>query len=168
MKILDEEGKEIKESDVDYSKGYLTKDYETVAYHEPVPETPMEGHNVVRSVVFSDGSVYETTGENDEHIDSECNFIPFGEYADKEIQQINIEYVVDKEYVPATEGWYENEEVQRYVLYTEEELKERAESEKMMLQQQQREQEQRDEYEKLLQDVKSLTEALESIAPSTF
>lgn len=138
MKIYNEQDEEISQEDVDPSLGHLVTDYRLVKKHDAVPAQSEEGHNRI-IVEFDDGSYLEfDNGYDNRYFDEDKNFHwpedegeeekgdaddPDAEPAPKpNVKEIREEYVVDKPYVPAVEEWFENEEILRYVLYTEEEL----------------------------------------------
>lgn len=95
MKVLDINNQEIENYDL--SLGYLKEDKLFVAHHEAVIGVEEQGHEeVVAEYKNSRGEVYGR----------------------------DVAWVVDIEAVEAKEAWDEYEDIQRYVLYTEEELAE--------------------------------------------
>lgn len=134
MKIYNEQGEEIQESDVDISKGYLKSDKIFVQHHEEVLEQEEKNHYEVKTFYFEDGSRLDVSGNTDPHVDviDDQNGI-FG-YIDqgegKELRGIDLEAVVDEEKVEHKDAYDEYEDINRYVLYTEEELKAQAEQQK--------------------------------------
>lgn len=103
MRILDENGKEISNDDVDYNLGYLKEESILVAHHDAEP-----AKSAVKEV-----SHYETIKE-------------YPETGGKDVKKI-ID-VPAQDATPAKDAWDEYETILRYHLYTKEELDERARS----------------------------------------
>lgn len=134
MKIYNEQGEEIQESDVDISKGYLKSDKIFVQHHEEVQEQEEKNHYEVKTFYFEDGDRLDVSGNTDPHVDviddqnGIFGYIDQGE--EKELRGIDLETVVDKEKVEHKDAYDEYEDINRYILYTEEELKAQAEQQK--------------------------------------
>lgn len=135
MIYLNEEGEEIQESEIDYALGHLVPDRRVKEHHEAVPEVPEEGHYWPQTFYFTDGSCYNvktTEKTEDPHVgkgesEGEFVFVPqTDEEQGKEVKGTSLDWIVDKEGVPAKEAWDEYEDVQVYTLYTAEELEQKA------------------------------------------
>lgn len=133
MKILNEEDVEIKESDVDTTKGYLTLDKKFVAHHDEQIEIPEKKHYEVERFIFDDGSQMLIESNEDPHVKVIDDQAGVFEYVDKGEGNVyygaDIKSVIDHEYVEHKDAYDEYEDIQRYILYTEAELKERKEME---------------------------------------
>lgn len=133
MKILNEEDVEIKESDVDTTKGYLKPDKKFVMHHDEQLEIPEKKHYEVERFVFEDGSQMLIETNEDPHVKVIDDQAGVFEYIDKGEGNVyhgaEIKSVIDHEYVEHKDAYDEYEDIQRYVLYTEAELKERKEME---------------------------------------
>ena len=133
MKILNEEDVEIKESDVDTTKGYLTLDKKFVAHHDERIEIPEKKHYEVERFIFDDGSQMLIESNEDPHVKVIDDQAGVFEYVDKGEGNVyygaDIKSVIDHEYVEHKDAYDEYEDIQRYILYTEAELKERKEME---------------------------------------
>ena len=133
MRILNEKDVEIQEEDCDLTLGYLTPDKVFVQHHDAVSETPEEGHYYPKKFYFMDGTNYEVhgEGENDPHVKPNDDgltfeYLPDEEEETKEIKGTDVAWIVDKERQEAKDAYDEYEDIQRYKLYTEEQLRERA------------------------------------------
>lgn len=124
MKIYNEADEKITQDDVDYNLGYLKTDYRFVKTHEAIPPQDEEGHTQV-TVTFTDGDKAVFDNYPTKYFDEECNFIATDEYEGKEVEDVSEDWVIDKPYNPGEPEWNENEEILRYVLYTEEELEQK-------------------------------------------
>lgn len=133
MKILNEEDVEIKESDVDTTKGYLKPDKKFVMHHDEQLEIPEKRHYEVERFVFEDGSQMLIETNEDPHVKVIDDQAGVFEYIDKGEGNVyygaEIKSVIDHEHVEHKDAYDEYEDIQRYVLYTEAELKERKEME---------------------------------------
>lgn len=136
MRILNEEDVEIQEEDVDTQKGYLTPDKVLIKHHDAVEESSEEYHYYAETVYFKNGDQYSVSveGECDPHIRANEDGVSFeyipGEGEEyREVQGMDVKKIVDKEQSEAKDAWDEYEEIQRYKLYTEDELRQRAEQE---------------------------------------
>lgn len=130
MKILDENDVELSEDQIDLELGYLTSDQLFVEHHEEVLPKEEKWHYAVQTYYFEDGSSYDVTGEDDPHIEKiDPNNGVFGYIlqegdVEREVKGIDLKRVVDQEKTEGKEAWDEYEDIQRYILYTEEELEE--------------------------------------------
>lgn len=126
MKILNEQDEEIQESDVDTSKGHLQPEQLFVAHHDAVEHKEAVTHFAVQTFYFEDGTSLDVIEEDDPHIDvvdakaGVFNYVDQGE--GKILRGIDLRTITDEEEVEAKEEEDEYEEIQRYILYTEEEL----------------------------------------------
>lgn len=131
MDYYNEQGQKIKESDVDLTKGYVRQDKLFVKHHDAVEAQEEQTHYEVKVFYFDDGTSYEPSSQDDDHIsvvDKEngvFNYVDQGE--GKICYGIDLESVVDSEAVEAKEAYDEYEDIMRYILYTEEELQEQQE-----------------------------------------
>lgn len=132
MDIYDENDNKITEDDVDKNKGYFTNDTRFVVRHEKVQAIPTKGYYKATQVLFKDGTCYNVTDEDDPHIKvlddqwAEFEYVSQEGDEDKEVMSISFTYVITKEGSPAVEAYDEYEDILRYKLYTEEELRERT------------------------------------------
>lgn len=134
MRILNEQDKEIQEEDVDLKKGYLMPDKVFIAHHDAVEAKSEEGHYYPETVYFEDETSYSVqwADENDPHITPNEDGVSF-EYAslegedEKEVRGMDVKWIIDQEQQDAKEAWDEYEDIQRYKLWTEEELQQQAE-----------------------------------------
>lgn len=133
MRILNEEDVEIKESDVDTTKGYLKSDKKFIVHHEEQPEISEKKHYEVERFVFEDGSQMLIETNEDPHvkvIDDQAGVFEYIDQGEGNIYHgAEIKSVIDQEHVEHKDAYDEYEDIQRYVLYTEAELKERKEME---------------------------------------
>lgn len=133
MRILNEEDVEIKESDVDTTKGYLKPDKKFIVHHEEQPEVPEQKHYEVERFIFDDGSQMLIETNEDPHVKVIDDQAGVFEYVDKGEGNVyygaEIKSVIDQEHVEHKDAYDEYEDIQRYILYTEAELKERKEME---------------------------------------
>ena len=134
MRILNEQDEEIQEEDVDLKKGYLMPDKVFVAHHDAVEAKSEEGHYYPETVYFEDDTSYSVqwADENDPHITPNEDGVSF-EYAslegedEKEVRGMDVKWIIDQEQQDAKEAYDEYEDIQRYKLWTEEELQQQAE-----------------------------------------
>lgn len=133
MKIYNEEDVEIKESDVDTTKGYLKSDKKFIVHHEEQPEVIEHKHYEVERFVFEDGSQMFVDGNTDAHvkvIDDQAGVFEYVDQGEGNVYHgAEIKSVIDQEHVEHKDAYDEYEDIQRYVLYTEEELQARKEAE---------------------------------------
>ena len=133
MRILDENNQELQEEDLDLTLGYLSYDQVLKEHHEAVPEVKEEGHYYPQTFYFMDGTKYEVTveGENDPCVQPNEDGVSFTYVAPegeepREYKGCDVKYIIDVEHEDAKEAWDEYEDIQRYKLYTEEQLREQA------------------------------------------
>lgn len=133
MKILNEEDVEIKESDVDTTKGYLRLDKKFVAHHEEQAEILEKKHYQVIRFLFEDGSQMLIEDNTDAHvkvIDDQAGVFEYVDQGEGNVYHgAEIKSVIDQEHVEHKDAYDEYEDIQRYVLYTAEELAARKEAE---------------------------------------
>ena len=139
MKILNEKDQEIQQEDVDLSLGYLQPDKLFVEHHPEVQAKPAVWHYKVSAFYFTDGTSMKILSEEDPHIvdvDAKNGKFDFQEQPEdeikgRELKGIDLEQVEDEPRVEHKAEWDEYEDIQRYILYTEEELAQmKAEAEK--------------------------------------
>lgn len=123
------EGEEISPSDVDGRKGHLDVEEIIVAHYDGREAQEEKNHYEVRTVFFTDGS-YLSVSLGDPHIvdvDAANGIFEFqsleGE-PHKEVKSMDIALIVDEPAVEAREPEDKIEYIQRYILFTEEELEE--------------------------------------------
>ena len=131
MRILDEQDQEIQESDVDLNLGYLKSDQILKEHHEAVPEIEEEGHYYPETFYFMDDTDYKVNveGENDPHVKANddgvsFSYIPGEGEPEREFKGCDVKYIIDVEHQDAKEAYDEMEDIQRYKLYTKEQLEE--------------------------------------------
>lgn len=136
MRILDENDQELQEEDLDLTLGYLSYDQILKEHHEAVPEVEEKGHYYPETFYFTDGTEYKVKveGENDPCVQANDDGVSFTYVAPedeepREFKGCDVKYIIDVEYQEAKEAWDEMEDIQRYKLYTEEELQQRKEQE---------------------------------------
>ena len=119
MRILDENDQELQQEDLNLTLGYLVSDQILKDY----PET----------FYFMDGSQYkvDTEGENDPCVEPNEDGVSFNYVAPegeepREYKGCDVKYIIDVEHQDAKEAYDEMEDIQRYKLYTEEQLRENA------------------------------------------
>lgn len=121
--VIDQNNQEITDPDLDL--GYLRKETFTV-HHPSIPE---RWHYKVVSFDFSNGEIYVPESENDPHIrviDAQKGIFEYVNLDGEEKHTVvgqTIAAVVDQREIPA---WDEQTIFYRYVLYTEQELADRA------------------------------------------
>lgn len=133
MRILDENDQELQQEDLNLTLGYLVSDQILKEHHDAVPEVQEEGHYYPETFYFMDGSQYEvdTESENDPCVEPNedgvsFNYVtPEGEEP-REYKGCDVKYIIDVEHQDAKEAYDEMEDIQRYKLYTEEQLRENA------------------------------------------
>lgn len=132
MRILNEQNEEIQESDVDTNLGYLVSEQILKEHHDAVPEIQEKGHYYPETFYFVDGSQYDvnTDGDNDPCVKANDDGVSFsytppeGEKP-REVKGCDVKYIIDVEHQEAKDAYDEMETIQRYKLYTAEQLKER-------------------------------------------
>ena len=147
MKILDNLNKELMSEEIDTSKGRLVPDKILVKHHEEVPEIQEQGYRFPTRFYFLNGEIYDTVDEHDKHVDSEGNFVDVDDefnMKSNEVVFIMSRYIVTQPYCEAVPAWNEYEQIQRYIPYSEEELKEIEEQKQVRLKQEQEEAQQQE------------------------
>ena len=133
MRILNEEDVEIQESDVDTTKGYLKPDKKFIAHHAEQIEIPEKKHYEVIRFTFENAPEMFVEGNTDAHVKVIDDQAGVFEYVDQGEDNVyygaEIKSVIDQERVEHKDAYDEYEDIQRYVLYTEEELAARKEAE---------------------------------------
>ena len=131
MRILDENDQELQEENLDLTLGHLTYDQVLKEHHEAVPEVKEEGHYYPQTFYFMDGTKYNVTveGENDPCVQPNEDGVSFTYIAPegeepREYKGCDVKYIIDVEHEEAKEAWDEYEDIQRYKLYTKEQLEE--------------------------------------------
>lgn len=131
QRILDENDVELSIDDIDFELGYLKPDEIFKEHHEAVEGQEREYHFKLDSFVFDDGSILEFENEEDPHIvviDAEKGIFEYKSLEDepeKTVVGTNLIQIEDKPFIETKEAWDEYEKIQRYKLYTQEELDER-------------------------------------------
>ena len=136
MRILDEQDQELQQEDLNLTLGYLVSDQILKEHHDAVPEVQEEGHYYPKTFYFMDGSDYkvDTEGENDPCVEPNEDGVSFNYVAPegeepREYKGCDVKYIIDVEHQDAKEAYDEMEDIQRYKLYTAEELKKRQAAE---------------------------------------
>lgn len=128
MRILNELNQEIQMSEVNIEIGYLLPDKLFIKHHDEILAQPEEWHYECKTFYFEDDTSLDVSklGNKDPHVQvinlekGIFRYIDQGE--GKTYRGLDIVRVVDKEAVEAKEAWDEYEDIQRYKLYTQEEL----------------------------------------------
>ena len=135
MRILDEQDQELQQKDLNLTLGYLVSDQILKKHHDAVPKVQEEGHYYPETFYFMDGSQYkvDTEGENDPCVEPNDDGVSFNYVAPegeepREYKGCDVRYIIDVEHQDAKEAYDEMEDIQRYKLYTEEELKQRKDA----------------------------------------
>ena len=133
MRILDENDQELQQEDLNLTLGYLVSDQILKEHHDAVPEVQEEGHYYPETFYFMDGSQYkvDTESENDPCVEPNEDGVSFNYVAPegeepREYKGCDVKYIIDVEHQDAKEAYDEMEDIQRYKLYTEEQLRENA------------------------------------------
>lgn len=136
IRILNEDDEEITMDEVDLELGYLCLDQLLKEHHEAIEFQEEQWHYTVTCYYFKDGSEMKITSEDDPHIEridadnGVFGFIPQNEEEEQlVVKGIDLKQEVDKEQVEAKDAWDEYENIQRYILYTQEELDAKRERE---------------------------------------
>ncbi len=133
MRIFDENSNEITEEEVDLEKGYLTVEQIFKEHHDAIEAEEEKGHYTVDTWFFSDGTSYTCTGEDDPHIkvvDAEKGIFDYEDQGEeKTYHGASLTYIVDSAKVDAVEAYDEYETINRYHLYTEEQIQARKDAE---------------------------------------
>lgn len=135
MRILNEQDEEIQEADVDYTLGYLVGDQILKEHHDAVPEIQEKGHYYPETFYFVDGSQYDvnTDGDNDPCVKANddgvsFSYVPPNGEEPREVKGCDVKYIIDVEHQEAKDAYDEMENIQRYKLYTSEQLKAKQEA----------------------------------------
>lgn len=123
MRILNEQDKEIQQSDVDDTKGHLVEDYFLIAHHPEVCVAPAVTHSETL-FKFDDNEDGVWVPNSEYTVDLKTGAYVFD---DESLNGKNAVFVTNREVEdkPPTEGeheWFEYEQILRYKLYTEDEL----------------------------------------------
>lgn len=131
MRILDEQDQEMQLEDCDLTLGYLTADKHFVKHHEAQEAVAEQGHYYPQTFYFMDGTKYNVTveGENDPCVQPNEDGVSFTYIAPegeepREYKGCDVKYIIDVEHQDAKEAYDEMEDIQRYKLYTKEQLEE--------------------------------------------
>ena len=134
LRLLDEQDQEINREDCDLTLGYIVYDQILKEHHEATPEIQEESHFYPNTYYFEDGTNYKVTGEEgeDAHVGptdekGAFTFVPqTDDEQSKIVRGIDVDRIVDVEYQQAKDAWDEYEDIERYRLYTEDELQKNA------------------------------------------
>ena len=127
MRILNEKDQEIQQSDVNLDLGYLKPDRLFIKHHDEVPSKEEVFHYEVENIYFENAEPMMDIQPNDPHVvvvDKEnglFNYVNL-EGEDRNLRGIDIKRVVDEEATEGKKAYDEYEDIQRYVLFTPEEL----------------------------------------------
>lgn len=135
MYLIDVDGKEILEKNVDLELGYLkdTGERKLIAHHDIQFEDPGSQHFEIRGFYFTDGSSYLVKNQyedprvnviNDKY--GQFEYIPAEGEEEKDILHRDVVLIIDRPYTPRRDAWDEYDNIYQYVLYTKDELAERA------------------------------------------
>lgn len=128
MRILDVHDNELTPQEVDGLRGYLEVEKILVTRHDAVPGYPEKSHVEVRTLNFTDGSKYfmpEGNLPKDWRINDSLEYfdeIPQSPVEGKEVCGFDLVTVIDEPEIPTQDAWDEYEYIQRYILFTDEEL----------------------------------------------
>lgn len=136
MRVFNEQDELLQREEIDLEKGYLKPDTKFVKHHEAIEAQAEVSHYRVKTMYFEDGSILKCEGDNeDPHIIIENASI--GKFSYKNLEEenrvlkgIDVEKIIDQEAINAQDAYDEYEEIERYVLYTEEELTQQQEQKK--------------------------------------
>lgn len=135
MYLIDADGKQILDENVDLELGYLKdmKERKLIAHHDLQFEDPGSQHFEIRGFYFSDGSSYLVKNQyEDPKVDvindkyGQFDYIPDDGEEEKDIIHRDVVLIIDRPYTPRREAWDEYDDIYQYVLYTKDELAERA------------------------------------------
>lgn len=136
IRILNEDDEEITMDEVDLELGYLRPGQLLKEHHEAIELQEEQWHYAVTCFYFEDGSELKVESEDDPHIEKidadngVFGFIPQNEEEEQlAVKGIDLKQAVDQEQIDAKEAWDEYEQIQRYILYTPEELEEKKKRE---------------------------------------
>lgn len=139
MEIFDEKDNLISPSDVNGHEGYLEVEEVFVKHHPAIAGIDEIGHYEPIEFHFTDNTSYTPIGLDDPHIvvlnntTGEFSFQSLGDYDDKELDCVNVQFIVDQKGQPSVDAWDEYKYIQRYKLFTE------AEKEKKRIQEKEEE-----------------------------
>lgn len=157
MRILDIEGNELQEEDIDLENGYLEDDQIFIAHHDAIEEQPRQFHYVVKTIYFEDNTQMTIEDEFDPHIIIIDQYKGIFRYKNLEgedpkvVRGMELKEITDVPAQEAKEAWDEYEDIKRYKLYTEEEKEARQQA-----------QEQQARYEELINSGLGRIENLET------
>ena len=141
MRTLDEQDRELQEDEIDYDLGYIIPDQVFVAHHEAQEAVAEQGHYYPKVFYFEDSTRYELDLdedkhpiEGDPHVEADedgvtFHYVPQEGEDEKIVRGIDVAYIVDVEKVEAKDAYDEYEDINRYKLYTAEELAAKRERE---------------------------------------
>lgn len=131
-RILNQKNEEITIDDVDLEKGYLEPEEIFVKHQDEQEEIPAESHYEVKTFYFTDQSKMDIT-EPDPHvkwIDRQKGIVEYVDQGEgKTWFGTDLDTVVDVKGYFYSPAYDEYEKIQRYILYTPEELLEREKAE---------------------------------------
>lgn len=134
MRILNEEGIELSKNELDFSLGYLKGDRIFIKSHPRVLGQSEQYHYKVDTFYFSDGSYMDIANEDDPHvkvIDAQTGQFDYVDQGEGfEFKGASVSKVIDQEYIEAQDSWDEFEDIQRFIPFTDQELKEKEEMRK--------------------------------------
>ena len=118
LQYFNKDGQEL--VSVNYSEGALWQDYmfeQTVDVEDEIKLPAVQSY--ISEVIFTDGEKYTTSGPDDENI-QDFEFVPFGEYAEKEVKSYKVRSMLSLENweVLKDRPWTQ---FRRFLAYTEEE-----------------------------------------------
>lgn len=128
IRILDENNNEISQEDIDLKLGYIIPDRLFKEHHEAIEAKERQFHYVVTCFYFADETKYEVEDENDPHIIKTDIYKGLFDYKalngeePKQVFGIDLKEEEDQPEIQAQEAWDEYEEIDRYILYTPQEL----------------------------------------------
>ena len=130
-RILDINDNELQEEDLDLEAGYLEPDRIFIRHHDAIQGQDRQFHYTVKAFYFDDGSSVEIEDEHDPRIGVDnaakglFHYVPaVGEPARK-LRGIDLREIEDSPAIEAKEAWDEYEDIQRYKVYTPEEIAEK-------------------------------------------
>lgn len=123
MRILNEQNIEITREEVDESLGRLVPDKFFKCHHEAIEGIEEISHMEPKEFFFTDGTSYVVVdASNDPHVNGMCYLSLNGE-EEKQLYGTSAITVVDVPAVESVDAWDEYEDILRYVLYTENDIK---------------------------------------------
>lgn len=130
MRILNEKDEEITLEQVDPLLGHLEKDKIFVKHHERQEAVPEKFHYRVKTFYFTNGVPrMDFEGEGDPHIivvDDQKGLFDYKNIPEDEIERemlgADVERIIDAEAIEGRDAYDEYENIQRYILFTKEEL----------------------------------------------